>query len=306
MPKISVMMSIYKERLEWIKEAVESILQQTYGDFEFIIVVDNPEIGNNVINYISDIVQCDARIKILFNEKNIGLALSMNKALGIADGLYIARMDADDIAMQNRFEREVELMERYNLDIVSSLRIDINENGEIIGEGLKTNNEASKILPYMNCMCHPSVMIRRTAIQGVGGYRNFPVSQDYDLWLRMIANRCKFMLANEYLIKYRTGADNYVSKKSLIQFYTSEYQRKLYKQRIRKGKDDFSENDYNNWMMEKKIDKKIEAFQKAICLIEEASYMFVKKNPVFMIKMMEAFVNFPRYTIYRIRVAHIY
>ena len=108
MPKISVIMSIYNTRREYIIRAVDSILKQTFDDFEFIIVNDGSE------DFVRETIQTfsDKRIKYLENGKNIGLVRSLNRALELSSGEYIARMDSDDISLPQRFERQVEYMDK--------------------------------------------------------------------------------------------------------------------------------------------------------------------------------------------------
>lgn len=106
MEKISVIMSTFNEKLEWVKEAIDSIINQTYRNIEFIIIVDNPnniELKNMLEQYCIE----DDRIKIIVNEFNIGLVKSLNKALKICSGEFIARMDADDISVKYRLEKQL-------------------------------------------------------------------------------------------------------------------------------------------------------------------------------------------------------
>ena len=98
MPKISVIMSVYSERVDWIRKSIDSILNQTYSDFEFIIVNDKPDKEENA-QLLEEYAARDSRIKVLTNEENIGLTKSLNKAFALAEGEFIARMDADDMAL---------------------------------------------------------------------------------------------------------------------------------------------------------------------------------------------------------------
>ena len=94
---ISVVMSTYKEPIEYIEQSINSILNQTYRDIEFVIIVDNPDNAEH-IEYIQNRMSGDSRIKLSINEKNCGLTESLNRAIALARGTFIARMDADDIA----------------------------------------------------------------------------------------------------------------------------------------------------------------------------------------------------------------
>src|SRR5690625_452840 len=96
-PDITVLMSIYNEDMLWLRDSIESILNQTYQNFEFIIINDNPSNDINKV-ILKEYIKKDNRIKIIENDTNLGLTLSLNKGLRESTGLYIARMDADDIA----------------------------------------------------------------------------------------------------------------------------------------------------------------------------------------------------------------
>ena len=112
MPKISVIMSVYSERVDWIRKSIDSILNQTYSDFEFIIVNDKPDKEENA-QLLEEYAARDSRIKVLTNEENIGLTKSLNKAFALAEGEFIARMDADDMALPERFKIQLEFMNAH-------------------------------------------------------------------------------------------------------------------------------------------------------------------------------------------------
>ena len=111
-PHISVLMSVYHEPIDWLALSVDSILNQSFSDFEFIIIVDDPN-NQEAINYIRQKEEEDNRIVLLINEENVGLTKSLNKGLKIAKGNYIARMDADDISYPERFEKQFTFMESH-------------------------------------------------------------------------------------------------------------------------------------------------------------------------------------------------
>ena len=110
MPKITVLMSIYKEPIDWMILSIDSIIEQTYKDFEFIIINDNPERLDNT-KLLEKYLKKDSRIKIVNNSENIGLTKSLNKGLAVSTGEYIARMDADDISLPTRFEKQIAFLE---------------------------------------------------------------------------------------------------------------------------------------------------------------------------------------------------
>ena len=112
---VSVIMSTYQEPLVWIDEAVSSIQNQTYQNFEFIIVVDDPDY-KQLVGYILRKKKEDNRIIVHINERNKGLTESLNIAVKMAKGTYIARMDADDIAAPDRLECELDYLILNHLD----------------------------------------------------------------------------------------------------------------------------------------------------------------------------------------------
>ena len=101
---ISVVMSVYNEKIEWIKDSVKSILGQSYTNIEFIIVIDNPGLDREVKEYLENTAKTDGRVVLLQNKENVGLAKSLNRGIAAANGAYIARMDADDISEKNRLD----------------------------------------------------------------------------------------------------------------------------------------------------------------------------------------------------------
>lgn len=238
--KVSVIMSCYNEEIEWIKKSIESILSQTYKNLEFIIVLDNPNNYN-----IIDILECykskDNRIKLIYNNKNIGLAKSLNKAIEISTGEFIARMDADDISTLDRIEKQIEYLIDKQLDMIFSNRIEIDETGDILYKKkiLSLDSEKiKKLLPLKNFICHPSVVIKSEVIKLLKGYRNFYKSQDYDLWLRVLSSGYKIGVIDEYLIYYRIRNNSISSKDKYYQYLLSEYQKVLYNERVSNNNED--------------------------------------------------------------------
>lgn len=241
---ISVIMSVYNEELVWIKEAISSILNQSYLNLELLVVVDNPLLDEEKKMYLQEISDKDKRVKVEYNEKNIGLALSLNKGIELAKGNYIARMDADDISEINRLELQLEELEKRKVDCIGSGKILINEMSEVISdyESVITGSQRiKKMLPHVNCFVHPSILIKREFLEAVGGYRNFRQSQDYDLWLRLNEKGCLFDNVDIPLIRYRVRESGITGKKPYVQYLTSRYERLLLSERIKYGKDNFSE-----------------------------------------------------------------
>lgn len=183
-PKVSVLMSVYSGE-KYLREAIDSILNQTFTDFEFLIINDGST------DRTAEILQSydDPRIKIINNEKNMGLTKSLNKGLRMASGKYIARMDADDVSLSQRLEKEVNFLnQKKNIGLVGTYYLLINEKGSVLYavKLLTDERELKEKLLIGNQFGHGSVMFRRECIEKVGLYREeFKSSQDYDLWLRI-------------------------------------------------------------------------------------------------------------------------
>lgn len=200
-PKVSVIMS-FCDNEKYIRLAVESILKQTFVNFEFTIVNDDSQdASEKIIQSFSD-----NRIKFIKNPKNLGLTRSLNKALKLAKAEYIARMDADDIAEPDRFAKQVEFLDKnQKVGLVGSWVEFINSQGKTTGiRKFPTSNfEIRKALTSYLPFRHPTLMIRKNVLNDIGFYdENFRFAQDYELVLRISA---KYKLANlpEVLLKYR-------------------------------------------------------------------------------------------------------
>ena len=212
--KISVVMSVYNAE-KYLNEAVDSILTQTYEDFELILINDKSTDRSGQI--LGEYAQRDSRIVILENEENIGLTKSLNRGLAIAKGEYIARMDADDISVPHRFARQVQFLdENPEYSFVSSIGRYIDEDGnpEQLRLFPETNEEIYAMMPKVDAVMHPGVMFRREDIAKIGNYcEDFRVVQDYDLWFRGMAAGYKFYNIQEPLVLFRRN-DSYNTRKS--------------------------------------------------------------------------------------------
>ncbi len=196
---ISVVMSVYNGA-SFLKEAMDSILNQTFKNFEFIIVNDcSKDRTKNILSSYSD-----SRIKLIENKKNIGLAASLNKAIKLANGIYIARMDDDDIAMPDRFEKQHSFLESHrNIGVLGTAAQWFGDR-----EGFykpTTENLELKYRTFFSCQFrHPSVFLRNKVLQKhhIKYDESFSSAQDYDLWTRLIPYTDFANLPN-VLLKYR-------------------------------------------------------------------------------------------------------
>ncbi len=262
MELISVIMSVYNEKIEEFTQALKSIQQQSHKEIEIWVIIDNPE-RNDIVSVLSQLD--DTRVRYIINKQNIGLALSMNLAAQKAQGKYLARMDADDISNSDRLEKELKLIKERNVDYVCSWYDVIDEEGN--KKNIKTkmfrNKILNEMLPYCDTICHPTVLIKKEIFDAVGGYRNFPCAQDYDLWLRLYDSGYRAAVVEEMLLLYRVRSNSISSKKGLQQFYTAEYIKKLSMERRRKGFDSYSGENYQSFLNRKRVfdDDRISEFQ---------------------------------------------
>ena len=213
MPKVSVLLSNYNGD-KHLDESISSVLSQTYKDFEFIIVDDaSTDSSRKVIeNYH------DKRIKKYYAEKNRNIAYSLNLALSMASGEYIARIDSDDVWELNKLEIQVQYMENHSecgacftkvniIDEYSNIANDMyDEYFQLFNSAEnKSQREWLRFFFYQgNCLCHPSVVIRRNVLEHVGGYYHlaYVPAEDYELWTRIVM-KYPIHILEEKLVRYR-------------------------------------------------------------------------------------------------------
>ncbi|MCS3668067.1 glycosyltransferase involved in cell wall biosynthesis [Salinibacter ruber] len=218
-PEVSVLMAVYNGR-PYLKEAVQSILDQTLGDFEFIIINDGSTDGTEGV--LDRFVDRDDRVRLVHQE-NRGLIESLNRGLDMARGKYVARMDADDIAHPDRLQAQVRFLEA-NPDVgVLGTQVErIDDSGQTDGKW-KFPTDPDQVawrLLFGTCLCHPSVMMRAALIQDLGGYAAWAThGEDYELWTRALLES---RLANlpGTLLKYRRHEETVSEQNREIQFET--------------------------------------------------------------------------------------
>jgi glycosyltransferase involved in cell wall biosynthesis len=197
---ISVIMAFHNDG-KYLKSSIESILKQTFTDFEFIIIDDSSDDDSLCIANSFN----DKRIKILRNNEQSGLTKSLLHGIDIAKGEYIARMDADDIACINRFEKQIEVLQHHReIDICGTWAKEINDEGILIGKRkMPLNDDEIRVFMLVsNPIIHSSVMLRKEILNKQNYNPSLRYSQDYDLWTRLIPH-ARFANINEYLLYYR-------------------------------------------------------------------------------------------------------
>lgn len=293
---ISVIMSTYKEDERLLRESIESILNQTYRDFEYIIILDYPD--NDVHkSVIEEYALKDDRIHFYINEKNMGLTDSLNRGLSLCHGEYIARMDADDISLPNRLERQMKYLEKNHYDLIGGITEMINENGSLLYSIKSVPTDPKKInkaLRYSQCIAHPTWLGKKEVFEKNAGYRHMPLCEDYDFTLRAVLNGFVVSNLNEAVLKYRMTS-NSISRSNLFEQYlymsyiTNEYKNKViasvdkayaYVQQHLNEKDSdkyLKANVIFNRMLQEMSDKQLLPFIKdGFCLLFSSKYYLNK------------------------------
>jgi len=201
-PLVSVVMSVYNAE-KYLDESIQSILSQTYSNFEFIIINDGST--DESLEIIERYAEKDNRI-IVISRENRGLIASLNEGIKKAKGKYIARMDADDISMPTRFEKQVEFMEKNkHIGICGTAVIGFGEDMKESIWKLSTKSSALKTqLLFSSCFAHPSVMMRKEVlVQNTLLYnQEFLHVEDYALWVEL-AKITEFANLSQPLLRYR-------------------------------------------------------------------------------------------------------
>ena len=217
-PPISVAMSVYNGE-RFLDEAIASVRAQSFADFEFLILDDGSNDGSRAI--IERHAAQDRRIRPIIRE-NRGLIASLNRMLDEARGPLIARMDADDVCLPHRFERQIAFLAAHpDYAVVGSAALDIDEHGAPFPAPdhppPEWHEDVLKYIEVRTPLCHPAVMARRDVLLNAGGYhRAYRHCEDYDLWLR-IASRARIGNLAEPLLKYRRYAEQISSRHAVEQ-----------------------------------------------------------------------------------------
>ena len=211
---VSVIMPTYNTPEEYLKKSIESILNQSYYNIEFIIICDGSIDDEEIIESYKD-----NRIKIIRHMKNEGIAKSLNEAIDMAKGKYIARMDSDDISLKSRIKMQVQYMEKNKNIMVCGM------DAKCIGETERIKStynirpqEIEVQLLYMNCIIHPTVMLRKSFLDenNIRYNENFQCSQDFELWARIVDDN-NFAIIPKIGLLHRAHKNQISQKKGEVQ-----------------------------------------------------------------------------------------
>lgn len=227
----SVLMSLYKkEKPEFLRESLESILNQTYVPTEIVIVKDGPltiELEQVLKEYSTN-----DKIKVYGYDENKGLGFALNFGVNKCRYDIIARMDTDDIASPDRFEKEILCLQEKKVDFVGSNTlefIDTIDNVQSVRIMPENNDDIIKYSKTRNPFIHPSIMTYKSVILEAGNFRNYYLCEDYDMWTRIIKKGYKSYNIQENLVYMRVGKDFYKRRggikycKALVSFKKELY-----------------------------------------------------------------------------------
>ena len=244
--KYSVLMSVYyKEKPEYLRESIISMLEQTVTPNEIVLVKDG-ELTDELEKVICEFNE-NKIIRVISLKENVGLGKALNIGLNECRNELVARMDTDDISVNNRCEKQ--LLKFYNnnqLSVVGSgVEEFINEPNNVIAyKNVKTDyREIKKQMKYRNPMSHPSVMFKKIDVLKVGSYKHWLLNEDYYLWIRMVQEGFVFENIDEPLVKMRITNDTYLRRGGWKYFIT---QKNLFNYMLKNKMINIFEYFYNN------------------------------------------------------------
>ena len=207
----SVLLSLYvKEHPSYLAQCLNSLFSQTLLPDEIILIKDGP-ITAELELVVSDYASRYSILKVISLPKNQGLGRALNEGLKHCSYDLVARMDTDDIAKSDRFEKQMKVFEEYpELDLVGAWIDEFEGTPQNILSVRRVPETSEQIGAYCKRRCpvnHPVVMFRKSAVQAAGGYLHFPLFEDYYLWVRMLKNGAKFYNIQESLLFFRTSPD---------------------------------------------------------------------------------------------------
>jgi len=232
MEKYSVLMSLYiKEKPEYLKQSIESMLNQTISPDEIVIVQDGPltkELDDILNQYQNKYL---SKIKVVVSDKNLGLGKALNLGLKYCKNNLIVRMDTDDISLPDRCEKQlIKFNEEKELSILGGYIIEFVDLNQSCLKIRKVPNEDKIIKIYLKKRCpfnHVTVMFKKEDVQRAGGYLDWFWNEDYYLWIRMYEQNCKFENLSEPLVMVRVSRDTY-NRRGGKKYFLSELKLQKY------------------------------------------------------------------------------
>ena len=209
MPRISVILPVYNAS-QYILEALESLSNQTFADFE-ILAINDGSIDNS-LDLLMDYARKEPRLRVISRE-NRGLPKTLNEGIDLASGEYIARMDADDICLPSRFEKQLKFIEDNNLDICGTQYEAFGSRSERSNMPIYCDDCYFRLLLAFT-MAHPSFLGKSRIFQKYKYNEEFKFAQDYELCCRMALDKVKMGNCPDFLLMYRYSANSITSTKT--------------------------------------------------------------------------------------------
>jgi glycosyltransferase involved in cell wall biosynthesis len=203
MPAVTVLLGVYNGA-QRLGRAIESVLAQTFADFELLVIDDASQDAS--VRIVEQLAARDSRIRLLRNERNEGLGAVLHRGILEARADLIARMDADDVALPERLEKQVRFLSDHpRVDVLGTCAIDIDEDGRPLRERrVPTDHDTIVKLMWTNPLIHPTVMFRRDRVLAAGSYSaTVRRRQDYELWFRCVRAGLGFANLPEPLLRYQ-------------------------------------------------------------------------------------------------------
>ena len=242
-PKVSVIMAVYGAE-KYLSQAIESVLNQTFSDFELIVINDcSPD---NSLEIIKRYCEQDKRIVFVNNKVNLGPSGTRNVGLKLCRGDYIAIFDNDDVCMPDRLEKQVKFLDNNpNIFLVAGSYQYIDETSKLLDNYIKsyTSDEVKILLPEKNLISHPTVMYRNA---GYSYREKLDPAEDYDLWLRMMEDGKNLYIVKDVLIKYRIQGKSVTHTNNKKMNFLLSKTKEFYSERIKTGRDSYDSLDLNS------------------------------------------------------------
>lgn len=217
-PIISIVMPVLNGNPDHLKLAIDSMLQQSMSNFEFIIVDDGSD--SDTKQLLKSYQNQDDRVRVITNERNIGIAKSLNYGISLAKGEFIARHDADDIAEMTRLELQLDMLKEDSVIVGCFTAVKhIDMQGNIISEfPVSEKSDTLEAELFLNSrLCHPTMFMYKSVIDSVGGYPLTKYAQDYALYTELIRKGYEFGGINKPLVRYRITEGGVTQSKRKIQ-----------------------------------------------------------------------------------------
>ncbi|WP_299101264.1 glycosyltransferase [uncultured Winogradskyella sp.] len=274
-PKLTVLLPVYN-CAKYVGAAIDSVLMQTFKDFEFIIIDDaSTDDTLKIINTYSD-----ARIKVIKQQNNYGITHNLNYGLTIAQGEYIARMDGDDISLPKRFEKQITYLDANPNVIVCGTNYKILDTDII--KNLPSSHDDIKVeLLYGSCFGHPTVMMRRSVFQEnkIAYNTTLETAQDYNLWVRLLQYGELHNLT-EVLLEYRIHEDQISKKRKVSQQIGGVKTKFLLLNYLKPNLDEKEQHLLEKILLSIKLEKEILEFNEINTFVTKTKQKLIKANSI--------------------------